>query len=150
MGGGPQTKSSSSLAAKAAMLARFAVWRVVLVFGLPGALAAVGGAMVLHQLAGGEALWSWRAGGRRFDVTPDGLWVVAPRGGVLYKIPIDGSGPDIDGVRFVGLGFQLHGVDGVDGAPVIGGWHYRPAQLAAGENQDGLLATHQEQRSAKC
>lgn len=58
---------------KAGMLWRFPDWRVVLVFGVPGMLAAYLGAMVLNALAGGEALASWQLGQKSCDIRPDGL-----------------------------------------------------------------------------
>jgi hypothetical protein len=58
---------------KAALLGRYAVWRVVLIFALPGAVTSLLGALLLVNLSRLEALGSWELGGRTFSTTPLGL-----------------------------------------------------------------------------
>ena len=58
---------------KAALLGRHAVWRVVLVFALPGALTSFLGANLLVSLSRLDSLGSWELGQRSFAITPLGL-----------------------------------------------------------------------------
>ena len=58
---------------KAALLGRYAVWKVVLIFALPGALTSFLGAHLLVQLSGLGAVGSWSLGQEAFSITPVGL-----------------------------------------------------------------------------
>lgn len=55
---------------KLALLFRHVAWRVVLVFGIPAFLSALAGAWVLMTLAEADPLWTYRAFGRMWAVTP--------------------------------------------------------------------------------
>jgi uncharacterized membrane protein YfcA len=58
---------------KLALLARSAVPRVLLAFGLPAVGAAFLGALALNALAHQRAIQAWQLGARRFEVTPVNL-----------------------------------------------------------------------------
>ncbi|HSK03411.1 MAG TPA: sulfite exporter TauE/SafE family protein [Kofleriaceae bacterium] len=55
---------------KLILVGRNASWRVVVRFGVPGILAAFGGAQVLHWLGDLDPIAQYRLLGRAFDVTP--------------------------------------------------------------------------------
>jgi uncharacterized membrane protein YfcA len=58
---------------KLGLLAKHAVPRLIVVFGIPAVLGAFPGAILLTRLASGAPLWVWRAGPRECVVTPIGL-----------------------------------------------------------------------------
>lgn len=60
---------------KAGMLWRDANWRAVVAFGLPGSMAAIGGAKTLEHLAGGAPLLEQTFGVLRMLITKEGLVV---------------------------------------------------------------------------
>lgn len=62
---------------KVALLGRHADWKVVAVFGIPGALAAFAGAALLTALADLAPLATWTLGGRPHEVTVVKLVVAA-------------------------------------------------------------------------
>ena len=60
---------------KTALLGRHARLPVVLLFGLPGAVAAYFGATLLGALGRSESVMSWRLGERVFEVSPLGITI---------------------------------------------------------------------------
>ena len=60
---------------KAGLLWRDANWRAVLAFGLPGSMAAIGGAATLEHLAGGSPLLEQTFGLLKMLITKEGLVV---------------------------------------------------------------------------
>ena len=63
--------------AKLALVGRWADWRVVLRFGLPAVIAAVGGAFLLRVLTGFEPLATWEWAGRTHAITSVKLIIAA-------------------------------------------------------------------------
>jgi len=55
---------------KLALLGKSAAWRIVALFGIPAALAAIPGAWLLESLSGGEPIASYELAGRACEVTP--------------------------------------------------------------------------------
>jgi uncharacterized membrane protein YfcA len=65
---------------KLAMVARKAQWKMVLRFGVPSAVAALGGALLLRQMEGGAPVTTWQAGQHTFEVT----WIKLVIGLVMF------------------------------------------------------------------
>ena len=62
---------------KLGLVGKKAAWRVVLRFGLPSLLASFAGALLLGQISGLDALWSYHAFGGYHHVTPVKLTIAA-------------------------------------------------------------------------
>ena len=91
---------------KAAMLGRHAQWRVVLAFGIPGAVAAFFGAWALRGLTGHAPLATWQLFERECAVTPDGLAI----GGLILAFALFELHPTARKVGFAPRWLPLGGV----------------------------------------
>jgi uncharacterized membrane protein YfcA len=91
---------------------RNADWRVTIIFGLPAALFAVGGALILSWTSALEALTTYELGGREFSITSVKLVVAALIGGfaALELTPVFASLQF--GRRYLALGGALSGFFG--------------------------------------
>lgn len=125
---------------KLALLGRHAVAGVVLRFGLPAAVTAFGGALVLRALSDLPPLGSWQAAGRSFEISPVGLVVgiLVLAFAVLEGVPAVESRLEL-GRRSLALGGALSGFFG--GLSGHQGALRSAFLIRAGLGKEGFIAT---------